>query len=211
MMKICYIIGASKAPELYINRENAFIIAADGGLANMGNIIPDIAVGDFDSLGFVPNVCKTEILPTEKDVTDMAHAANIAVEKGFKTLVLYGGTGGRPDHTFANISLLTNLSKKGVKPYLIGDGYVTTSITDSSFSFESGKHGTISVFAADTEVVGVTEKGLKYSLDDYKLKFSDHVGVSNSFTGERAEVSVKEGTLLIMWQEENLKDFIDKL
>lgn len=210
-MEICYIIGAAKAPELYIKKDNAFIIAADGGLENLGKITPNVAVGDFDSLGFIPDVCKTEVLPVEKDVTDMAYAADVAVKRGFKTLVLYGGTGGRPDHTFANISLLTNLSKKGIKAYLIGDGYVTTAITNSKISFDEGKRGTVSIFAADTESIGVTEQGLKYTLDKYNLKFSDHIGVSNSFTDKKAEISVMDGTIIVMWQEENLKDFIDKL
>lgn len=210
-MKICYIIGAAKAPELYINRANAFIIAADGGILHLGEMVPDIAVGDFDSLGFVPDICATETLPVEKDLTDTAHAANLAVEKGFKTLVIYGGTGGRPDHTFANISLLASLSQKGIRAYLIGEGYVTTAITNSKISFDEGKRGTVSVFAADTNAIGVSEKGLKYHLCNYNLKFSDHIGVSNSFTGEKAEISVKEGTVLVMWQEENLKNFIDKL
>ena len=210
-MKICYIIGAAKAPELYIKKENSFVIAADGGLLNLEETIPDISVGDFDSLGFVPKNCKTEVLPVEKDVTDTAYAAYFAEEKGFKTIVIYGGMGGRPDHTFANISLLASLSKKGIRAYLIGDGYVTTAITDSNIDFEEAKKGTVSVFSADTVAEGVTEEGLKYPLQNYNLKFSDHIGVSNSFTGAPSSVSVENGTIIVMWQEENIKDFIDKL
>ena len=210
-MKICYIIGAAKAPELYIKKDNAFIIAADGGLANLDGCFPDIAVGDFDSLGFIPDNCSTEVLPVEKDVTDMAYAAYLAEDKGFNTIVMYGGTGGRPDHTLANISLVTELSKRGINAYLIGEGYVTTAVTDSAITFGKDKKGTVSVFAAGEKAEGVSLKGLKYPLDNYNLQFDNHIGVSNAFTFEQAVISVANGTLLVMWEEKNLKDFIDNL
>lgn len=210
-MKICYIIGAGNLPLLYIGQNKNLVIAADGGLARMGEEKPDIVVGDFDSLGFVPNEQNTVALPVKKDVTDMKYAVDMGIEADCDTFVLYGGTGGRPDHTFANIALLCELSQRGKRGYLIGDGYVTTAITNGKFRLPLKKQGTVSVFAAGDKSYGVTVKGLEYTLENFELSFSAPLGVSNSFIGEEAEISTENGTLIIMWQEENITKFIDNI
>ncbi len=211
-MKICYIIGAGELPLLHINREKEHIvIAADGGLAALGEIKPDIVVGDFDSLGFVPQYDNTVVLPVEKDITDMHCAVDIGFKKGYKTFVIYGGTGGRPDHTFANYALISYVAEQGGRAYLIGDGFITVGIKNGSFRLSGKTEGTVSVFAAGKDAKGVTITGLKYPLCNHTLTFSHPLGVSNCFVGKEAEISVKEGTLLIFFEENNLDDFIDKL
>jgi thiamine pyrophosphokinase len=46
---------------------------------------------------------------------------------------------------------------------------------------------------------GVSIRGAKYCVEDVKLTNNFPLGVSNSFTGKDAEISVKEGKLLIIW------------
>ncbi len=207
-MKICYIIGAGDLPLLYI-KDNGFVIAADGGLDRMGNITPDLVVGDFDSAKSEPPKGAV-VLPIEKDVTDMKYAVDLGIDKGFDTFLLYGGTGGRPDHTFANYALLCELAEKDKIGYLIGDGYIATAISNSEIEIDGKIGNTLSVFSAGDKVEGVTLSGLKYPLSNYTLTFNTPLGVSNSFTLKNAKISAKKGTLLIIW-EENIKDFIDNL
>ena len=45
--------------------------------------------------------------------------------------------------------------------------------------------------------------GLYYPLKNGTLTPFFPLGVSNHFTGEEAEISVKNGTLLILWDREN--------
>ncbi len=210
-MKICYVIGAGQLPLLYIKKQNSLIIAADGGLKHIEALKPDITVGDFDSLGFVPKGENVITLPVKKDITDMQYAVELGIEKGCKTFVLYGGTGGRPDHTFANYALLCALAQKGLTGYLIGDGYVTTALNNSSIKLPNRESGTVSVFSAENVSNGVTIKGLEYTLNDAELHFNNPLGVSNAFVGKESEISVKNGTLLVMWEENNIKEFIDNL
>ena len=101
-----------------------YIIAADAGykVLEKNGIVPHITIGDFDSYGKIPDE-NAVVLPVEKDVTDTHAAVNIALEKGFEKIVIYGGMGGRPDHTFANFTLVAFLSVKGVRAYCIGEGY----------------------------------------------------------------------------------------
>ncbi len=210
-MKICYIIGAGQLPLLYIKKQNSFIIAADGGYAKLGDIIPDVVVGDFDSLGFVPSTPNTITLPVKKDVTDMKYAVEIGIQNGCDTFVIYGGTGGRADHTLANYTLLCDIAQKGFRGYLIGEEFITTAIYNTFINLPKYKEGTVSVFSASEVSKGVTIKGLEYTLQDAELTFNHPLGVSNSFIGKDTEISVKSGTLLIMWQEKSVEYFIDNL
>ena len=56
----------------------------------------------------------------------------------------------------------------------------------------------LSVFAIGERAEGVTEKGLKYLLEDATLTNDFPVGISNEFIGEKAVLSVKNGTLLVI-------------
>ena len=55
-------------------------------LSAMG-LTPDVAVGDWDSLGRVPDCGEAVTLPVAKDETDLAAAARIARERGYSDLV----------------------------------------------------------------------------------------------------------------------------
>lgn len=208
---VCYIVGAGDTEGIYINREGSFVIAADGGFESLGDTTADIVVGDFDSLGFVPNHPKTVVLPEEKDDTDTAYAVSLGIKKGFKTFVIYGGVGGRPDHTLANISLIADLSLRGYRGYLIGEGFITTAVTNGKIKLPVNANGVVSVFSFSDKCEGVNIEGFKYTLEDYTLRSDKALGVSNEFVGKEGSVSAKKGTLIIMWEEKNLKKFIDSL
>ncbi len=198
-MKTACIFGAGEQNiEQLMLPENALVWAADGGLAyceKLG-ITPDFVIGDFDSLGFVPE--NAVVLPVQKDVTDMAAAVNLAEEQGCDIFYLYGGTGNRLDHTLANIALLIGLAHKGKKAYLCDRDYTVTAVTNGEICFDEHEKGVISVFAADEKVHGVTEEGLLYSLDNATLENRTALGVSNEFTGQKSRIAVQNGTLIIV-------------
>lgn len=202
-MKTCYIICAGDIFGMDIKKNDGdFIIAADGGLSycRKYNISPDLVVGDFDSLGYVPDNENVIKLPVEKDDTDTSFAVKYAMKKGYKRFIIYGAVGGkRPEHTYANIALTAFISKNGCHGMIIGDGYVITAVTDEKAVFDEKCKGDISVFAFDSSASGVTETGLKYTLNNAEMKNSQVTGISNSFAGEKAEISVKDGTLIIFY------------
>ena len=123
--KACYIVGAGSFEKLdSLPQEDDLVIAADGGYAYLKQlgIQPDVLLGDFDSLEYVPEHDHILRHSPIKDDTDMALAAFYAQEKGYRLFYLYGGLGGkRLDHTMANFQLLTGLSRAGMKAYLIGE------------------------------------------------------------------------------------------
>ncbi len=208
MPHICYIFGAGS----YYNDElpsfdpDDFIIAADGGYSFLEKhkVKPDLILGDFDSLGFVPEYKDTEIIKLNpvKDDTDLLYAVRKGIERDYNLFYFFGGTGGRTSHTISNIQTLTMLAKQGLKGFLYGDNEIFTVISNSSVSFSEESKGFISVFSIDTVSTGVYETGLKYTLDDYSMNNSFPVGVSNEFIGSSAQIRVTNGTLLIIFSRD---------
>ncbi|MBQ3134252.1 MAG: thiamine diphosphokinase [Oscillospiraceae bacterium] len=205
--RVCFIIGAGEvAPDLRLDlQEGDLLIAADAGwqTAERMGLTPHLVIGDFDTLPAPADHPNTIVLPCEKDVTDMRAAVDLGLERGFHRFALYGGTGGRLAHTLANLQLLDYLSQKNCRGFLIGDGTVSTAVTDGALDFPAELNGYLSVFCNSGTARGITLSGLKYTLTDGTLTGSEALGVSNEFTGQPAHVSVADGTLLVLWRGDN--------
>lgn len=200
-IKHCVIFGAGKYDGFkpYVP-DGALVIAADAGLNKCRelNILPDIILGDFDSLGNSPIGDNIITLPVVKDVTDTDAAVEEGMRRGCNSFFVYGGMGGRPDHSIANYALCAALSRKRIRCSLFGDGYEVTAITDGKTELHGKIGDTVSVFSFSETSEGVTYTGLKYGLTEASLGCFFALGVSNEFTEEAATVSVRRGTLLIM-------------
>ncbi len=202
-MGICYIFGAGQGlPESFNRKNGDLVIAADGGIKSLERlgVKPDIAVGDFDSLGFVPDCDEIIKHPVMKNDTDMMLAVKTGFERGYTEFMLYGGAGGRPDHTFANIQTLTYIAKQGGKGFLDLCGFTASVIIDGELRFLNNAKGDVSVFALSERAEKVTIKGLLYPLLNATLESGFPLGVSNSFTGNSASVKIGKGTALVIWQ-----------
>lgn len=205
---VCYIFGAGDlyAEFLQLN-ENRYIIAADGGIHHLNKlgIKPDITLGDFDSSDISDTSSFSKVFPKEKDVTDMFIAINHAIAAGFTEIKIYGGFGGkRIDHSFANIATLKYFSKKDIKIFFHGNKQTITAISSlakNSISFDENRKGYVSVLSLTDKSEGVNIKGLKYTLADYTLESNYPIGVSNEFIGCKAEISVGNGTLLVIYED----------
>lgn len=212
MKNICYIIGASVTEGMYIDRrEGDYIIAADAGFSALekAGVCADLAVGDFDSLGHVPKFEKTVCHPVDKDDTDTALALAEGMKLGFRNFVIYGGLGGRLDHTVANLQNCAGAAEHGAVCWLWGEGNAACIFSDGQLRFEAGITGMVSVFAAD-RASGVTLRGLKFPLDNVCLTSKVPIGVSNEFTGTESVIRVADGTLIVMWNED-AKTFLHRI
>ena len=183
--------------------ENTLVIAADRGLAHLEKrgVVPHLIVGDFDSLGRIPQGEHIIRHPVEKDDTDMMLAVKTGLEQGCRRFLLYGGLGGRLDHTYSNLQTLVYLARHGASGWLLGQGMAVTALRNGRMDFAPGRDGALSVFCPDGEARGVTLTGLYYPLHDAVLTSAFPLGVSNQFTGQAASVSVEDGTLLLMWEQ----------
>ena len=180
--------------------ENDFVIAADGGLEHTRKfgIRPHEILGDFDSLGYVPE--DSRVFPVEKDDTDAMLAVRRGLSLGCREFILYGSLDGpRLDHTIANFQTLQFLCDNDAHGYLIGNDYIITVVKNGTLRFPATAEGTVSVFCLGADAEGVDLKGLYYPLENGTLTAGFPLGVSNHFTGAKAEISVKNGSLLVLW------------
>ena len=74
-----------------------------------------------------------------------------------------------------------------------------TAVTNGEIHFSAAQTGTVSVFCLSEPAKGISLEGLQYPLTDAELTPDFPLGVSNSFLGRPARVSVQDGTLLLLW------------
>ena len=202
-MSVCYIIGAAPfdAETFLFPREDDYVICADGGYEHLNalGIVPDVIIGDFDSgedKGEFP--CEVIRLRPEKDDTDTISAVKVALARGWKVFCLYGVLGGRLDHTFANIQLLSFLLENGAAGTLYNRENTVTLLENNKLVLPKNDEMYLSVFSFSVCCKGVTLRGVKYPLEDAVLTSAFPLGVSNEIVSDYAEVSVTEGKLLVM-------------
>ena len=199
----CIIIGGGDFYGLHtVPKDEDYIIAADSGYAycEKEHLRPDLVVGDFDSLGFVPDFPDIVQMPVEKDDTDTLHAIRIGLAKGYRRFAIYGGTGGkRADHTLANIQCLLFLHRHDARGVIFGKDIVFRGIFNETISFSTDAKGDLSVFCLDGEAHGVTIQGMKYELTDATLTSDFPLGCSNSFLGTASSITVNNGSLILVY------------
>ena len=208
----CIIIGAGDLTvgSLPYNPDTDYVIAADGGLMYCGvlELEPDLILGDFDSLDgeyteAVESIReqlpeKVVTLPVEKDDTDMLAAVKYGLDLGYRSFRLYGANGGRLEHTIANIQVLKYLKEQDAVGYIMDGTGMILLAQNETISFRDTMDGYVNIFSLNEKAHGVTIRGLKYELNDETLTNSMPLGISNEFIGVQSEVSVKDGTLLII-------------
>lgn len=202
-MGICYIVGAGDFGDgTIIPGPEDLVIAGDGGFRHLRDrgIRVDFAIGDFDSLGYRPGIPEVTVLKTEKDNTDMMAAVEEGVRRGYREFKIYGGTGGRVSHTIANIQMMAEMAGQGLQVELVGFGCRIWVIQNGEIRFPAARTGYLSVFCLGDVAEGVTEEGLKYPLENYRMVKENPLGVSNELIGIPGRVSVRKGTLLVIWE-----------
>lgn len=201
-MKICYIVGAGDFAYPFVPKENQLVIAADGGYDTLKKhgIRCDVLIGDLDSIEAVPDGVKIIRHKCEKDETDMQLALMYGASLGYTEFRIYGATGGRGDHTFANYCLLLWAKRRGYSAKIVSANMLISLIENESVTLYGKAGSTFSVFAFGYDCEGVSIRGAKYGLDRANLKCDFALGISNRFEKEEVSLSVTKGALLIMQQ-----------
>ena len=181
-------------------RPGDLLTGADSGCAHLSamGLTPDVAVGDWDSLGCVPACGEAVTLPVAKDETDSAAAARIAIARGYTDLLFLGALGGRRfSHSLAAVQLMAGLAADGIRCELRDPDCAAWSLCNASRDFPAEARGSLSVFAL-TETAVVTLVGLWYSAEHLPLRAAFPLGVSNAFIGHPARVTAERGVLLVV-------------
>ena len=201
MDKHCMIISGGDFSPIPQPGPDTFVIACDRGYAyaERCGIRPDLLVSDFDSYsGSIDPSIPVHRFRAEKDDTDTMIAIRTAIERGFTRAELYCALGGRLDHTLANLQSLVFAEKHGLSMRIHGADTEIFSLRNGSLRLPRREGFSLSVFAAGGLCRGVSLRGAKDPLEDAELRPDFPLGVSNEWAAPEAEISVREGTLLIV-------------
>ena len=156
-----------RTPRLERQVEGSRVIAADAGIghARMLGLMPELWVGDFDSvpanlpkdLAAVPR----KVFPAEKDMTDGELAIAEALQRGASSLVLAGAFGGkRADHAFLHLALAVRLAEAGTTVLLTSGAQEGVPILPGKASFDYDD-GTLFSVLGFSDLSGLTAIGAK--------------------------------------------------
>ncbi|HIZ83549.1 MAG TPA: thiamine diphosphokinase [Firmicutes bacterium] len=182
-------------------REEDTIVCADAGLrhAEAMGIRPHLVLGDFDSYaGQLPADAECLRLPAHKDDTDTHFAFREGLRRGYDSFLFCGAMGGRPDHSFANLCTLKAVDEAGARGKILTDGGYITILTDGVLTLDKVEGAYVSLFPFGGDAEGVTLEGFAYPLNDYHMRVSVPIGVSNEQAADKARIFVRKGALLVM-------------
>lgn len=199
-MSSCLIIsGGDFSP--FTVPEGSFVIACDRGYAyaRRCGVRPDLVVGDFDSYcGELDAGIPVQKLPMEKDDTDTVSALRFALARGYREITLVCALGGRLDHLLANLQAAVFAAKRGAALRIVGADTEILTLRPGSLCLPRKEGWSLSVFAAEDRCRGVSIAGAKYELHDAELTNDFPLGVSNEWAAPEAEITLREGTMLIV-------------
>lgn len=187
-----------------ISQEVNLIICADGGAKHLlkNDIIPDVLIGDFDSISKldldIMNKKNVELVkyPVKKDKTDTELAMDFALEKKTDEIIFVGATGSRLDHTIANIMLLYQLMKKGVKGKIIDNNNEITIVNDE-LTIKRENNSFVSVIPLFGSKPKVTLSGFDYDTEKVEFEFGSTLGISNKVKKNEGKIKVDNGVCLV--------------
>ena len=170
-----------------------YIIAVDGSgntLIDL-NIIPDVIIGDLDSINSIKDKNIEFVKTEDQSKTDFRKTLEWCIEKNILEISIYGISGKSDDHFLGNYYTLNDF----------GTIIKWTAYTDFSFispckgkkEFESFSGQKVSLFCMNGESI-INSKNLEYPLKSYLLKPSDkavrNISVSTKFTVESTNTIV---------------------
>jgi thiamine pyrophosphokinase len=174
--------------------KDKMVVAADAGADRLlkYNIIPDIVIGDLDSISNKTSTKLEEWIVLNKNIqkTDLEKAVDYAFEKGATEIQIVGWSGGRIDHTLAALGLAFN-----PKISLIDEQFTVEAVTESKII--NGSESTLFSLVAMPEA-RVSVEGARWELQHEKLKMGGR-GIHNEI-GSSGKVTIEchSGNLLVI-------------
>jgi thiamine pyrophosphokinase len=179
----------------------ALVIAADG--------VPDLVVGDMDSLGedlareVEGRGASLERHPVRKDKMDGQLAVLAARERGATAADVLCAVGGRLGALFAVPHILLAAERIGLRSTVVADRGRMFVIEAGSRTVEGDPQDSVSIFPLSGPAAGVTLEGMEYPLENASLEPGDTLGFHNELIGREATVSVGKGAVLVVHETED--------
>lgn len=214
MQAAIFLNGAPDPPGLLrrVADRADLVVAADGGAvyALDAGVIPDLVVGDMDSLGEArtreveERGAVLERHPLRKDKMD-GHLAVMAVrDRGATAVDLVCAAGGKFSALFAVPHIMLAAERIGLRTTLLAGWGQAFVLEEGERPIAGDSQDSVSVFPFTGPATGVTLEGFGYPLEDARLEVGDTLGFHNELAGRRGRVSVGEGVLLVIHEKREL-------
>ena len=179
------------------------VVCADGGLqlAKKAGFRPELLVGDNDSGGSADAKLPTVLLPTQKDVTDLQAAYRYCLEQGCREFIFTACTGGRQDHHLANLQLLEQAAKDGVRARIVDPDNEIRYFPGGTTNFSCCGFRYFSLLPIDEQLEGVSIRHAKYPLDQVRVHRGDSLTVSNEPLDGPVTVTVERGACWLIFSQ----------
>lgn len=173
-----------------------FVAAADGAADRLlaESVVPDLTIGDFDSLRAPSSRLKEVLRVPDQDATDVDKLLAELVSRGHDRIVLSGCEGDLPDHFLASIQSAAKspaeiwfAMRRGVGR-ILRPGDVGRLVTTAG-----SRVSLIPLVPCE----GVATSGLRWTVNDGLLAPLGPSGISNRAAGRDVEVRVETGTLFL--------------
>ncbi len=202
-MKAIIFLNGTPVSEKQLNAidfNEALIICADGAFNYLnGFVVPHVILGDFDSVNDrnFPKQSEVITFPPEKDFTDGHLAMQTAIDRGANVIDIYGAIGGRPDHAYANLSLLYQAKKAGVVA-VIRDENWQVYLCEGKVKLQANAKKYVSIVPFFESAHIISTKGLKYPMQNVTLNRQHILGISNEATENEVEFCSKGEVLVFI-------------
>lgn len=186
----------------YLDNATA-VVAADGGISHLDllGLTPDFIIGDLDSAedGRVQRLASSGAQALEysrdKDETDLELALLFSLSINEEEILIFGGIGGRWDHSLANILLLAHPQLKDREITFV-DKRQRLWLVHGHTEVRGSPGDLISIIPIDSQARVLFTSGLRWQLEDDLLPLGPTRGISNEMTADRAEIMVKQGRFI---------------
>lgn len=199
-------------PDLSLfDSENIIWVGIDYGVIYIleNNIIPSIAFGDFDSISEDQwKKINKETYPIkkyipEKDETDMELALLWALKQKPIKIRIFGATGGRADHYFANVMMLVRSDCLSNNIEIIDKQNIISVFSPGKYTIEKlNEKKYVSFVPLSSEVHGITLEGFKYPLFNKHILMGSSLCISNELIKETGTFSFTTGILMMIRSED---------
>ncbi|WP_106497667.1 thiamine diphosphokinase [Lentibacillus sp. Marseille-P4043] len=194
-------------------------IGADRGALTLikHHIMPDYAVGDFDSINpeekaYIKRKAKWyKEYPIEKDQTDLEIAISKAYDLKPAKLFLFGVTGGRLDHELINIQTLFRISQNDSQGIIVDKNNQVEMMKPGTHTVTMDeKYPAISFIPFTKRVKGLTLEGFYYPLVNQTITWGSTLCISNKLLLKNGTFSFNEGILLLIKSRDAMNKTIPK-
>ena len=207
----CVIITGGTIEDLQwlsgVIKERDRVICVDGGAryaAALG-LIPDIIIGDMDSLAHQELDRLTGLgaavreYPPDKDDTDTTLAVAEALSGSPEEIIIVGALGTRFDHSLANVHLLRVALDWGIQARIINEYNEISLVSPHLPAVVNGRPGDLfSLLPLTEEVTGINVKGARWPLENATFRIGNPYGVSNRLAAGKVDISLESGLLLLI-------------